>query len=105
MDEASVTVIWDALLEAIDFFQDAVRPLLNKCEKRLHFLDLINRLNWYKVTSQCHLGILVLVDTIEAAGQPDLLSGIPDAREEAEHESFNVLKFGVETTYIRCARS
>ncbi|CAO2648821.1 Nn.00g097700.m01.CDS01 [Neocucurbitaria sp. VM-36] len=100
VDEATVIFVWKAVLDANDIFQTSIHPLLSRCEKRLHFLDQVSRLSWYKVITQYHLGILILADTIEAAGRSDLLPGIAAVKEEAEHEAFNVLKFGIESTYI-----
>ncbi|RYP75071.1 hypothetical protein DL770_007482 [Monosporascus sp. CRB-9-2] len=97
--EESVLFVWKALLDAIDIFKASIRPLLNKCERRLHFLDQLSRLGWYEVNLQYYLGILVLVNAIETANRSDLLSQITEARQDAEHESFNVLKFGIENTY------
>ncbi|KAI0014121.1 hypothetical protein F4779DRAFT_207354 [Xylariaceae sp. FL0662B] len=99
VDEESLLFVWNALLGAIDIFETSIRPLLNRCERRLHFLDQVNRLGWYEVNLQYYQGILVLVDAIEAANRSDLLSRITEARQDAEHESFNVLKFGMENTY------
>ena len=100
VEEQSLLFTWKSLLDSIDFFQTSIRPLLNDCEKRLHFLDQASRLSWYKVSSRYHLAILVLVDAIEAAGRSDLLPGLATAKQEAEHESFNVLKFGIGSTYM-----
>ncbi|KAF2796717.1 hypothetical protein K505DRAFT_406193 [Melanomma pulvis-pyrius CBS 109.77] len=99
VDEDGVLFAWNALRDAMDIFKTTIRPLLNNCERRLHFLDQVSRLSWYEVSSQYYLGILVLVDAIEAADRSDLLPGVTEARQDAEHESFNVLKFGVESTY------
>lgn len=99
VDEDSVLFAWNALLDAIDIFKTTIRPLLNNCERRLHFLNQVSRLSWYEVNSQYYLGILVLVDAIEAADRSDLLPGVTEARQDAERESFNVLKFGIESTY------
>jgi hypothetical protein len=45
------------------------------------------------------LGVLILVDTLETSARQDLLSQISKVKQEAEHESFQVLKFGLETSY------
>lgn len=99
VDEESVLFVWKALLDAIDIFKTSIRPLLNNCERRLHFMDQLNRLSWYEVNLQYYLGILVLVNAIEAANRSDLLPQVTEARQDAEHESFNVLKLGIESTY------
>lgn len=99
VDEESVLFVWKALLDAIDIFKNSIRPLLNNCERRLHFMDQLIRRSWYEVNLEYYLGILVLINTIEAANRSDLLLQITEARQDAEHESFNVLKFGIESTY------
>ncbi|KAI9839135.1 MAG: hypothetical protein M1819_003128 [Sarea resinae] len=99
VDEESVLFVWKALLDSIDIFRTSIRPLLNICERRLQFMDQLSRLSWYEFNLQYYLGILVLVNAIEAANRSDLLSQLTEARQDAEHESFNVLKFGIESTY------
>lgn len=99
VEEESVLFVWKALLGAIEIFTTSVRPLLNNCERRLHFLDQVTRLCWYEVNMRYYLGILVLSSAVEAADRPDLLLQMAEARRDAEHESFNVLKFGMENTY------
>jgi hypothetical protein len=102
VEEDSVLFAWNALLDSIEIFKTSVRPLLNKCEKCIHFLDQMIKLNWYEVSIQYYLGILVLVDALEAADRTNLLPGVAEARDNAEHESFNVFKFGLENTYAIC---
>ncbi|KAI2602810.1 hypothetical protein GGR54DRAFT_469117 [Hypoxylon sp. NC1633] len=99
VDEASVLFVWRALLDAIDIFESSIRPLLGKCEKGLYFLDQLNRLGWYGVRLQYYQGILVLANTIETANRFDLLTQITETIRDAEHESLNVLIFGIENTY------
>lgn len=91
--------VWRSLLDAINIFKISIRPLFNKCKRKLHFLDQLTRLGWYDVYLEQYLGILVLIDTVEAARRFDLLTQVSEVREEAEHESFNVLRFGMESTY------
>lgn len=102
VDENSVLFAWKSLLDAIHIFKTSIRPLIDMCERRIHFLDQVRRLNWYEVSLKYYLGILVLVNTLQAAGRDDLLLGVAEARGNAEHESFNVLKFGLENTYTIC---
>ncbi|KIW19085.1 hypothetical protein PV08_03377 [Exophiala spinifera] len=97
-EEDKVKQAWDAFTEAADIFQDAFRPLLSSCERRLHFLSQVERLNWYEVMLHYHLGILMLVDTVEAAERDDLLVLLKDKRLDAEQEVVNALKFGLEST-------
>ncbi|KAF1943464.1 hypothetical protein EJ02DRAFT_134313 [Clathrospora elynae] len=99
VDEAGVQFAWTALLDAIAIFKTSISPLLSSCERQLHFLDQRIRLNWFEVNLQYHLGILVLAAALESADRRDLLSEFSAARQDAELESFNVLKFGLETTY------
>lgn len=97
--EESVLFVWKALLDSIGIFQTSILPLLQKCKRRLHFLDQLSRLGWYNVNLQYNLGILVLIDAIETANRSDLLSEMTEARRNAEYDSFNVLKFGIDNTY------
>ena len=99
VDEDSILFAWKALLDAIHIFKTSIRPLLDKCERRIHFLDQVCRLSWYEISIKYYLGILVLVDALEAADRNDLLPGVVEPKGNAEHESFNVLKFGLENTY------
>ncbi|KZL65280.1 3-hydroxybutyryl-dehydrogenase [Colletotrichum tofieldiae] len=103
--EDSLLLTWRALLDAIDIYQTSIRPLLNTCEKKLHHLDQERRLCWFEVSLKYHLGILAMVDALEVAKRLDMLAQIRDLGQETESEIFNVLKFGVDSTYtIRCAR-
>lgn len=99
VDEKKFLFVWNALLDAINIYETSIRPLLNSCERRLHFMSELNRRRWYQVSLQYYLGILVLVDVIEVANLSDLLPHVNEARQDAEYESFNVLKFGAENTY------
>ncbi|OCT49654.1 hypothetical protein CLCR_06910 [Cladophialophora carrionii] len=98
-EEDKVQHAWSAFLEAIDMFRGTFRPLLNDCQRRLPFLGQVERLNWYELMLHYYLGILILVDAMEAAERADLLSQFSETRLEAEHELFNTLKFGLESQY------
>ncbi|EXJ61654.1 hypothetical protein A1O7_02083 [Cladophialophora yegresii CBS 114405] len=98
-EEDKVQHAWSAFLEAIDMFRGTFRPLLNDCQRRLPFLGQVERLNWYELMLHYYLGILILLDAIEAAERSDLLSQVSETRLEAEHELFNTLKFGLESQY------
>ncbi|ETI27216.1 hypothetical protein G647_09899 [Cladophialophora carrionii CBS 160.54] len=98
-EEDKVQHAWSAFLEAIDMFRGTFRPLLNDCQRRLPFLGQVERLNWYELMLHYYLGILILVDAMEAAERTDLLSQFSETRLEAEHELFNTLKFGLESQY------
>jgi hypothetical protein len=99
VEENDVLFAWNAFLDALDVFKTTIYPLLNVCEKRLHFLEQVQRLNWYEVVLHYHLGILFLADTVEAADRLDLLSQLTEARLDAEQQSFNALKFGLHSKY------
>ncbi|KUJ17915.1 uncharacterized protein LY89DRAFT_668128 [Mollisia scopiformis] len=99
VEESDLMFSWDAFLDALDVFKSTIRPLMSTCQKRLHFLGQVERLKWYHVVLEYYLGILLLVETIEGAGRQDLLSKIVETRTGAELESFNVLKFGLESRY------
>jgi hypothetical protein len=94
-----VLLAWQALLGAIDIFNNAIRPLLKSCEAQLHCLSQSFRLKWYQVNLQYFHGILLLVDTMEAGDRPDLLQEISAVKQDAERESFNVLTAGLANTY------
>jgi hypothetical protein len=98
-EEDKVLQAWSAFTEAVDVFQVSFRPLLNACERRLPFLGQVERLNWYEVMLHYHLGILMLVDAVEAAERSDLLSQLTETRMDAEREVVNTLKFGLDSTY------
>jgi hypothetical protein len=98
-EEDKVQQAWAAFLEALDMFKGTFTPLLNDCQRRLPFLGQVERLNWYELMLHYYLGILILVDAMEAAERTDLLSQLSETRLEAEHELFNTLKFGLESQY------
>lgn len=97
--EGTVEFAWTALLDAIEIFQTTIQPLISNCERQLHFLSQADRFNWYVVVLLYYLGILILVDALEAAKRRDLLLQLTGIHLEAEQECFNVLKFGLESTY------
>lgn len=99
VDDQDSLFAWKALLDALDVFKTTIHPLLSSCERRLHFLGQVERLNWYVVVLHYHLGILMLAETVEAAARSDLLSQLKDSRLDSEQESFNVIKFGLESKY------
>ena len=99
VDEESVLFVWTALLDSIHIFKTSFRPLLDSCERRLHFLNQLTRLAWYELNLQYYMGILLLVNEIETANRSDLISQVAEVRQDAEQESLNVLKFGIDNTY------
>ncbi|KAK2031619.1 hypothetical protein LX32DRAFT_584311, partial [Colletotrichum zoysiae] len=103
--EDSLLLTWESLLDAIDVYRTSVCPLLNTCERQIHYLDQERRLCWFEVSLQYHLGILTMVDALRAAHRSDLLARVLDLGQDTESEIFNVLRFGTDSTYtIRCAR-
>jgi hypothetical protein len=94
-----VLFAWKALLEAIGIFSTSIRPLLGTCQRQLQQLDQSVRLMWYQTYLQYHLGILFLVDALEAAARSDLLEEIGAIKLNAENECFNILRFGLNNTY------
>ena len=99
VEESDTLFAWNAFLGALDVFKTTVHPFLSTCERRLHFLGQLERLNWYEVVLHYHLGILVLADGVAAAHRLNLLSQLAETKLDAEQESFNVLKFGLESKY------
>ncbi|TVY57479.1 hypothetical protein LCER1_G001596, partial [Lachnellula cervina] len=102
VEESDVLFAWDAFLDALGIFKTTIHPLLSTCERRLHFLGPVEKLNWYEAVLHYHLGILILADALEAANRLDLLSQLTETRLDAEQESFNVLRFGLESRYKIC---
>ncbi|KAI0129818.1 hypothetical protein BJ170DRAFT_681310 [Xylariales sp. AK1849] len=100
VDEDSVLFAWRSLLDGLDVFKTTIRPLLDNCERRYHFLSQTNRLYWYEISLHYYLGVLILVDAVEAAHRSDLLSQLTEAKLDAEHKSLDVLQMGLESTYI-----
>lgn len=99
-EDEKVLQAWTAFTEAVDIFRVTFRPLLNDCERRLPFLGQVERLNWYELMLHVYLGVLILVDALEAAERTDLLSQLAETRSEAEHEVLNALTFGLKSHYI-----
>ncbi|KAI5918816.1 hypothetical protein F4810DRAFT_550491 [Camillea tinctor] len=99
VDEERVSYIWGALVNSIDIYKSTIRPLLNICERRLHFLDQLHRMGWYVISLRYCAGILALADAIETANRSDLLSQVSEVTEDAERECVNLLKFGTENHF------
>ena len=99
VEEATVQSAWKALVDIVDVFKTTIHPILNNLERQLHFVGQVDRLNWYEIVLVYYLGFLILIDALEAANRPDLLHGLAQMSLEAEHECFNVLNFGLESTY------
>ncbi|OTB07866.1 hypothetical protein M426DRAFT_317757 [Hypoxylon sp. CI-4A] len=99
VDEETLLFTWQSIHDTLDIFKTTIRPLLNVCERKLHFLDQLYRFRWYEVNLQYYLGIMIMVNTLEVTRRSDLLAEVMEARKDAEDESFNVVKFGIESTY------
>ncbi|KAF3810412.1 hypothetical protein GCG54_00000458 [Colletotrichum gloeosporioides] len=97
VDEKSLLSTWEATLDALEIYNISICPLLGLCERRLNFLNQESRLNWFELNLKHYLGILKMVEALEAASRSDLLAQITETRQEAEREIVNVLKFGTET--------
>ncbi|KIX92046.1 uncharacterized protein Z520_12262 [Fonsecaea multimorphosa CBS 102226] len=97
---AGVQFEWNHLLDAVRVFKTTILPIVRNCENQLHFLGQVDRLHWYETMLLYYLGILILTDAVEAAHQSHLLWEVEQLSLWAEHECFNVLKFGLESTYI-----
>lgn len=103
--EDSLLHTWRAFLDAIDVYRASIRPLINTCERNLHYLDQGRRLCWFEVSLQYHLGVLTMTDALKVAQRLDLLAQIPQLSQETESDIFNVLKFGVDNAFtIKCVR-
>ena len=98
-DEDRVVFAWTAFQDALKVFKTTIEPLLDCCEKQLHFQSQTNRFSWYHMILHHHLGILILVHAVEAADRLDLLSDIDGVRLEAEYATLNALDFGLKSTY------
>jgi hypothetical protein len=99
VDEETVLWVWSSFRETLDIFREAVRGLLGKCERRIHFLSQGNRFGWFEVTLQYCVGIMILADALEVAKRSDLVQQLSEVRKEVEHESIAVLKFGTDNVY------
>ena len=99
VSDAGVLFAWEALVGAMEIYSTIVRPLIDRCERKMLFFDQRVRLNWYCFQVQYHLGILMLANALEVAGREDLRKKMEKAEQDAEHEACVVLKFGLENKY------
>ncbi|KAF4120082.1 3-hydroxyacyl-CoA dehydrogenase, NAD binding domain [Geosmithia morbida] len=90
---------WRSMQAAIGIFEGTTRPLLDMCERSLHFLTQTNRFVFYQVALHYYLGILIVVDAVEVSQGQDLLSQLVDRRLDAEREAFNTIKLGIESQF------
>ncbi|VUC21192.1 unnamed protein product [Clonostachys rosea] len=104
VDEESVQIGSDAVLDALKIFKHTIRPALANCEKWLQYLSQETRLAWFGAVLHYYLGILIIVDALDTAARADLLEQYTDYGMNAERELFNTLKFGLENQYcISCS--
>ncbi|KAH6021895.1 hypothetical protein HBI83_096500 [Parastagonospora nodorum] len=94
-----VDFAWKALLDAFDIFGASIRPLLIKCDMMSPCLDQRLRLSLYQVQLRHCLGMLVLLEALEAAARSDLLGEVRSLNDIALTTCFDVLKFGLENSY------
>jgi hypothetical protein len=104
VDEDTVSWVWDSLMETIRIFRELIRPLLQRCERQIHFLSQTNRFCWFEVSIRYCVGVGILLDALEKAKRSRLLDALVQVRDEVEHEAFAVLKFGIDNVYRIPAR-
>lgn len=98
-DDSAVSKVYNAIIEGIEQFNQVYGDLLEACQKRIHFLSQASKLRWQELILHYNLGILLVVDAIDATQRYDLLPRLSAARTEAEVSVVNALKFGIENTY------
>jgi hypothetical protein len=104
VDEDTVSWVWDSLIETIKIFRELIRPLLQSCERQIHFLSQTNRFCWFEVSLRYCVGVVILLDALEKAKRSDLLGELVQVRNEVEQEAFGLLKFGIDNVYRIPAR-
>jgi hypothetical protein len=91
---------WEGVTDAIEMFSSSVRPLLERCERKIQFLSQKVRLGWYSLHLRYHLGILLLANALRVAKREDFTTKFDKAERDTEHEAMVVLKFGLENKYV-----
>ncbi|KAK4502431.1 hypothetical protein PRZ48_005856 [Zasmidium cellare] len=104
-DESAVNKVYNEIIDGIEQFNQVYGDLLEACQKRIHFLSQATKLRWHELILHYNIGILLIVDAIEATERYDLLPRMSAARTEAEISVLNVLKFGIENTYTITLRT
>ena len=99
VDEETVLWVWGSLQDTMGIFRNSNQPLLGACKRRIHFLRQENRFGWFQIMLQYCIGVMVLVEALKVAKRSDLLRQLHDIRNEVEHESFAILKFGTDNMY------
>ena len=99
VNEETVLWVWESLLETLAMFRKWIRPLLTLCEKHIHFLNQENRFGWFETGLNYYVGMMVLFEVLEVAKRSDFVRHLIEVREEMEHETFAILKFGTENTF------
>ncbi|KAK1656702.1 hypothetical protein BDP55DRAFT_639395 [Colletotrichum godetiae] len=100
VDETTLQLTWKSLLDALNIWENSIRPLLETCQRRLNFLDPKHRLNWFQLSLEYWLGVLIVVDTLENAYRSDLIRQLTKLRQDAQCEIFNAIQYGLKTDYI-----
>lgn len=85
---------YNAVLRAIDRFNVTNRPQMEECQRMLEFMSSTVKFDWYLIMLHWHLGILILMDGIEASGRLDLISKPESIWTDSVHGAVNTLKFG-----------
>lgn len=99
VSDGEVDFAWKALLDAIDIFSVSIRPLLIRCQTISQCLDQRLRFSLYQVKIRHCLGVLILLEALEAAARSDLLREVRSMSDHALPASFDVLRFGLENPY------
>ncbi|EKJ74090.1 hypothetical protein FPSE_05744 [Fusarium pseudograminearum CS3096] len=98
-EEPEVRKAYFAVVDSIKQFGIVYRPHLDECHKRMPFLGQKTKLRWFSLMLHYHLGILMLVDIIQATDRQDLLPDITDISIDAENTIMNTLAFGLHNTF------
>jgi hypothetical protein len=99
VSDDEVDFAWKSLLDALDISGALIRPLLIKCDIISPCLDQRLRLSLYQVQLRHCLGVLILLEALEAAARSDLLGEVRSLNENTLTACFDVLKFGLDNSY------
>ncbi|KNG81079.1 hypothetical protein ANOM_011046 [Aspergillus nomiae NRRL 13137] len=98
--EDLIHAAFSAVLCAMERFRLTYGPMLEACMCRLDFLGIRQRFNSWLLMCHWYLGVLLLVDAIEASERPDLLSQLNLARDDAVQGAINGFKIGSTSRYV-----
>ena len=96
----AIRAAWEALCDARDIYTTTVAPVLRSCEKWLDSLSQETRLRWYEETLQYCMGILILVDAVQAAERSDFLTQLEHVRAEAAGQLSEVIEMGLKSSFV-----